>query len=69
MRVTTADGCQGGENHVVVADLVRDAESGPGFLSDSNRLNVTSTRHKDFFFAIGNSIAAKKNTSPEKCFG
>lgn len=58
--VATADTRQGGERDIVILDLVRDSKTGPGFLSDVNRLNVMSTKHRDFLFAIGDSATASK---------
>ncbi|KAG6360923.1 hypothetical protein INS49_011991 [Diaporthe citri] len=61
--LTTADRVQGNERPVVVFLAVNTAESGAGFLHDSNRLNVISTRASDFFIVIGDLAVANSPPS------
>lgn len=61
--LTTADRVQGNERRVVVFLAVNTSESGAGFLHDSNRLNVISTRATDYFIVIGDIAVANKPAS------
>ncbi|RFU25485.1 hypothetical protein B7463_g10861, partial [Scytalidium lignicola] len=51
--VATSDSFQGNEAPVTFFVMTVTKESGPGFLTDSRRLNVSSTRHTEMFFVIG----------------
>lgn len=48
---------------MVVFLAVNTGESGAGFLHDSNRLNVISTRATDYFIVIGDLEVANKPAS------
>lgn len=61
--LTTADRVQGSERPVVVFLAVNTWESGAGFLHDSNRLNVISTRASDYFIVIGDLAVANSRAS------
>lgn len=61
--LTTADRVQRSERRVVVFLAVNTGESGAGFLHDSNRLNVISTRATDYFIVIGDLEVANKPAS------
>lgn len=64
--VATADSFQGHEASLTFFILTVTAESGPGFLCDRRRLNVSSTRHTEMFFAIGdiNTVKSAKASVP-----
>lgn len=61
--LTTADRVQGNARRVIVFLAVNTWESGTGFLHDSNRLNVISTRVSDYFIVIGDIDVAHKPAS------
>ena len=64
--VATADLFQGHEAPLTFFVLTVTAGSGPGFLCDRRRLNVSSTRHTEMFFAIGdiNTVKSAKASVP-----
>jgi superfamily I DNA and/or RNA helicase len=57
--VATADSFQGHEVPLVFFILTVTAESGPGFLCDRRRLNVSSTRQSEMLFVIGDINTVK----------
>ncbi|KAJ0118235.1 hypothetical protein J7T55_009018 [Diaporthe amygdali] len=61
--LTTADRVQGNERPVVVLLAVNTSQSGAGFLWDSNRMNVISTRASDYFVVVGDIQMAAREAS------
>ncbi|KAK2604781.1 hypothetical protein N8I77_007681 [Diaporthe amygdali] len=61
--LTTADRVQGNERPVVVLLAVNTSQSGAGFLWDSNRMNVISTRASDYFVVVGDKQMAAREAS------
>jgi len=51
--VSTIDGIQGREADVIIYNLVADASSSPGFVSNLARNNVAITRHRYFLAIVG----------------
>lgn len=53
VQLTTADRVQGAEREIILFLMVKTAKAGAGFLCDSNRLDVISTRAMDFLTIVG----------------
>lgn len=62
--LTTADRVQGNERPVVVFLAVNTAESGAGFLYDSDRLNIIRTRASNYFIVISDLKVTNNVTVP-----
>ncbi|KAG8169846.1 hypothetical protein KVR01_000591 [Diaporthe batatas] len=63
MLLTTADRSQGNERDVVIFLLVNTRQSDSGLLWDENRMNVISTRARDFMIVIGDIGVDQKTPS------
>ncbi|KAL1867874.1 hypothetical protein Daus18300_006149 [Diaporthe australafricana] len=58
--LTTADRAQGNERDVIIFQSANTRQSGVGFLWDESRINVISTRAKDFMIIIGDLAVDQK---------
>ncbi len=56
VKIDTVDSYQGKENRIVILSLTRNApDAGPGFLKQSNRINVSMSRAMDRLLIVGST--------------
>ncbi len=55
VKIDTVDSYQGKENRIIILSITRsDSKNSPGFLKDSNRINVAMSRAMDRLIMVGN---------------
>lgn len=59
----TVDSFQGREARIIVLVLCVNAETGPRFTGDAQRLNVATSRQTDFLFVVGDQNTCRKVTA------
>ncbi|KAI9750295.1 MAG: hypothetical protein M4579_006528 [Chaenotheca gracillima] len=59
LMIRKADGFQGGESSVIILDLVFSKR--PGFMTEANRINVATSRHRDCLLVVGAMAAVERN--------
>lgn len=66
VQIVTSDSFQGHEAPVTFFVMTVTAESGPGFLCDQRRLNVSSSRHTEMLFVVGDIDLVTSPTTQTK---
>lgn len=59
IECSTVDSFQGREAQIIILVLVVNAETGPGFTSHRQRLNVATSRQQDYLFVVGDWLTAR----------
>lgn len=57
LRVFTIDSFQGGQNNVVIFDLGKNRLRWPGFVKETDRINVALSRPEDMLIVIGDTTS------------